>query len=206
VSVVDPEAEESQRYYLAVFTTQQLAESFMSECGLEGEPRPLHNGREFAWLAQSLRAPISNIAFDPVADAKTVEARWKVSVADLLNEHIVIDYSPWNYPVFVIEQPGGFACVEGQTSDGQEMRAVGFFTVKDKAEEYLKDANESGDIQQLADVDEARAFLEEISPVASAVALNIAVDNGQRSAKYCFSINTILEKYLVERKGRGDDR
>ena len=80
VSVVEPAPDNAQNYYLAVFTSQALAESFMEACGIEGEPRALNNGREFAWLVQSLRAPISNLAFDPEAESLQGAARWKVSI------------------------------------------------------------------------------------------------------------------------------
>ena len=52
VSVVEPGSDDSQTYYLAVFTEEQRAEEFMQTCGIDGEPRPLHNAREFAWLVQ----------------------------------------------------------------------------------------------------------------------------------------------------------
>ena len=201
VSVVEPGSEDSQTYYLAVFTEAQRADEFMQACGIEGEPRPLHNAREFAWLVQSLHAPISNLAFDPSSESNSVEARWKVSAQEVLDNLTAIDFSPWNYPIFVIQQPGGFASIEGDTSDGQQMRALGLFTTMEKAEEFLRDANETGVVRQLDDMPQARDFLEGVAADVTAVALNLTVDEGQRSAKYCFSIRTVLDKYLVEHDG-----
>ncbi len=197
VSVVEPESGDDQTYYLAVFTDQELAETFMKECGIDGDPKPLRNAREFAWLMQSLRAPISNLAFDPLAGAKSVEARWKVSVQEVLDKHIIADFSPWNYPVFLIEQSGGFACIEGQTSAGEQMRAIGLFTTEEKALQFLKDADETGMVRPLEDMSQTRAFLQSVSANANAMAIDLTVDGNQRRAEYCFSIKTILEKYLV---------
>ena len=50
VSVVDGDEAETDTHYLAVFTSEELANAFMAECQLGGQPRPLHNAREFAWL------------------------------------------------------------------------------------------------------------------------------------------------------------
>ncbi len=171
----------------------------MAECGIEGEPRPLHNGREFAWLAQSLRAPIRYLAFDPEAGTKHVTAAWKVSVDELLRNHIVIDYSPWNYPVYYIEQEGGLASVEGLSSSQQNLIAVGLFTSEQNAQQYLQDTGEAGTIHALHSLGEARRFCEQLLPDVTAVALNLTLSDGQRVAKYCFSIRTVLEKYLVEK-------
>lgn len=201
VSVVEPAPGDKQTYYLAVFTDEQRAEHFMQACGIEGEPRPLHNAREFAWLVQSLHAPISNLAFDPSAESKSVEARWKVSAQEVLDNLTAIDYSPWNYPIFVIQQPGGFASIEGDTSDGQQMRALGLFTTKENAEQFLRDASAAGVVRQLDDMNQARDFLASVAADVTAVALNLTADEGQRSAKYCFSIRTVLDKYLVEHDG-----
>lgn len=203
VSVVEHTPDDEPTYYLAVFTDEFLAVEFMRECGIDAEARPLHNSREFAWLAQSLRAPITNLAFDPLADSTSVEARWKVPVKDVLEKHIRVDYSPWNYPVFVVDQEDGFASVEGTTSQGDELRAIGLFTTKEKAEEYLSEADEQGFIRQLDDLPQVRSFLEDVSGDVSAVALNLSVQEGQRTAKYCFSIKTVLEKYLVEPDKKG---
>ena len=198
----DAETEDTSTYYLAVFTEQQRAEGFMEAFGLEGNPQPLHNGREVAWMAESLRHPVNNLAFDPSSESasaasKSVDARWKVTVQELLDNHIVVDYSPWNYPVFVIEQQNGFASVAGRASNGEEMSAVGLFTTQEKAEAFLRDAGETGTVQTLATLEQTREFLQSVLPEVTAVALDLTADGGQRSAQYCFSVQTVLEKYLV---------
>jgi len=194
----EPDSECGRTYHLAVFTRYDLAKAFAEHVGIEADPRPLCNAREFAWMAQSLRSPVDSLAFDPVPESKKVDARWKVSVRELIDNHLVIEYSPWNYPVFVIEQEGGFASVEGSTSRGENRRAVGVFTTTDTAQKFLEDAEETGTVQALDDVSQTRRFLESVSAEASAVALDLTVSHGQRSAKYCFSVQTLLDKYLVE--------
>lgn len=201
----ESQAEKNHTYYLAVFTGHDRAEGFMETYGLEGSPQPLHNGREVAWAAQSLREPVNNMAFDPSSESATtdsehVEANWKVSVQELLDNHIVVDYSPWNYPVFLIEQQDGYASVEGRASTGEEMRAVGLFTTREKAEKFLQNADETGHIRSLDTMQQAREFLESLLPDVVAVALDLTVDHNQRSAEYCFSVRTVLDKYLVEQQ------
>ncbi|MFO7903206.1 MAG: hypothetical protein R6U98_11120 [Pirellulaceae bacterium] len=199
----DSDVEETHTYYLAVFTERERAEGFMEAYGLEGGPQPLHNGREVAWVAESLRDPVNNLAFDPSSESASsessnVDARWKVTVQDLLENHIVVDYSPWNYPVFVIEQQEGFASVEGRASNGERMRAIGLFTTGEKAEAFLRDAEETGTVRPIATMHQTREFLRSVLPDVTAVALDLTADRGHRSAEYCFSIGTVLDKYLVE--------
>ena len=79
------------------------------------------------------------------------------------------------------------------------MRAVGFFTTSEKAEEYLRNARETGVVHTLDTMAQAREFLQGVADDATAVALNLQVEEGIRSAKYCFSIQTVLDKYLIDR-------
>lgn len=175
----------------------------MEAHGLQGGPQPLRNGREVAWMAQSLRAPVNQLAFDPSsesasAESNHVQARWKVTVQELLENHIVVDYSPWNYPVFVIEQQDGFASVEGRASNGERILAIGLFTTREKTDAFLRDAEETGTVRELKTMQQAREFLQSVLPDVTAVALDLTADRGHRAAEYCFSIRTVLDKYLVE--------
>ncbi len=197
VSVVEPGDAEPDIVYLAIFTSEQAADEFIRDCGIESSPRALRNPREFAWLLQSLREPVKSVAFDPVADSSVVESPWKVTIADLLANHVAGDYSPWNYPVFVIRLMTGFVCVEGSTSEGKERRAVGLFTRRDKAEECLGNCGLDGTIVCLDDLQQVRGFLQSIPPDITAVAMDPVIEMGHQSAQYCFSIPTLLEKYLV---------
>ena len=207
VSVVGsgPGADEAQM--LAVFTQQQAAVDFMHTCDVPGEPRALENAREFGWLLQSLRRPVTRVAFDPEPGQKDVQARWIVDVHSLLQDHLVMDMSPWNYPVFVIAQEAGFACIMGEANDVRQWTALCLFTTAEKARAYLELVEEDGTIQSLADRQQTRELLIELADSASAVALDPVVKAEQRSAQYCFSIQTLLEKYLVTRVNdpRGED-
>ncbi|MHB0960683.1 MAG: hypothetical protein ACYC0X_31885 [Pirellulaceae bacterium] len=199
VSVVEPQAPEPRAHHLAVFTDQQRAGAFMDHCQILGAPRALHNAREFGWLLQSLRHPVTRVAFDPQADSLTIECRWDVDVQELLERHLVPDYSPWNYPVFVIRQDHGYASIEGKTSQGSHWTAIAVFTSGTKAEAYLQFSGTSGTLQQLSDASQARSFLEEMAGGASAVALNPTVEGDTHAARHCFSIPTVLQKYLKDK-------
>ena len=197
VSVVDAQAEEPKAHHLAVFTDDELAASFMHHCQILGTPRQLLNAREFGWLLHSLRQPVTRVAFDPQPNSITVRSRWNVAVEDLLTRHLVPDNSPWNYPVFVIRQQPGCASIEGQSSDGSQWTAIGLFTSREKAEAYLQALVAVGTICELVDVTQARALLSEMAGSATAVALDPTINDGRHSATHCFSIQTILQKYLA---------
>ena len=112
-SVVDSSGEGDPVHFLAVFQDEQTASAFMHVCLILGQPRPLHNAREFCWLLQSLRDPVTHVAFDPEPDVPHVSARQQLSVRDLLQHHLVVDYSPWTYPIYAIAQAQGYASIDG---------------------------------------------------------------------------------------------
>ncbi len=196
-SVVDTDPGDQPVHLLAVFLEEEAAASFMATCNLLGTPRELGNAREFRWLLQSLRHPVTQVAFDPSPDGKEVSAKWRVAVDELLAQ-LIADRSPWNYPVFVIAQNEGFVSIDGSSSDDQPIKAVGLFTTSGKADTYLQATEESGTVLKLADMEQARSFLAALKDSTPAVALDPVVDNGQHIAKICFRIEMLLDKYLVE--------
>lgn len=194
-SIVDPETEAF--HLLVVYEQEQPAMDFMSRFGMEGEPRFLKNDREFAWLLLALRDPVTHVAFDPTIEQGVVETRWSVTVQKLLDDHLQADFSPWDYPCFVVALDAGFASIEGNASDGQPLTALALFTTKERAEAYMADASESGSVCELTSLDEARRFLEKLAPQVAGVALDPTVGEAGSTAKYCFELATVLEKYLV---------
>jgi hypothetical protein len=197
VSVVGAPTDPCTAHQLAVFTSDELAAAFMRHHQIPGTPRPLRNAREFGWLLQSLRHPVTRVAFDPQPDSTTVSSRWNVAVEELLARHLVPDNSPWNYPVFVVCRQQGYASIEGLSPDGSRWTAIGFFTGREKAEAYLQASSLVGTIRELSDVHQARALLSEIAGSATAVALDPTISEGRHSATHCFSIQTVLEKYVT---------
>ena len=203
-SIVDPGSKDQSNQSLAVFSDEQQALGFMGACEIMGTPRQINNDREFGWLLTSLHAPVLGVVFDPNPIIDNPPG-WEVSVRDLLENHLVIDNSPWNYPVYVVAKEQGFISIEDAGNDGQPLTAIGFFTNVEYVETYLKSASEVGTVCPIANVEEARSFLKQIHPRATAVAINPTVIDGQRTAKYCFTITTLLEKYLVTKKTSSED-
>lgn len=197
VSVVENHTDENAAHLLAVFTSSALATAFMDHCGIPGAPKSLLNAREFGWLLQSLRHPVTRVAFDPQPESSTVKSRWDVSVDDLLTRHLVPDNSPWNYPIFVLREATGYASIEGASADGSRWTAIAIFSSREKAEAYRQAARSAGAVSEIADMAEARDLLGAMSGSVSAVALDPTIHEGQHSAPYCFSLRTILDKYLV---------
>ena len=161
------------------------------------------NSREFAWLLQNIKPPVTRVAFDPAVEEADAPPRWSVGIPELLNDYLVIDYSPWNYPVYVLSQGEGFASIAGEVGEagnGEGMHAVALFTDQQLAREYLLGAGETGSILALHDLQETRDFLTAIASGANSIAVNPIAEDGKRTAKHCFSIKTVLDKYLVRQK------
>jgi hypothetical protein len=198
-SLVDPDtdADAEPTLMLVVYTESEVAVQFMSEFGMEDTPRMLFNDREFSWLLRSLRAPVTDVAFDPSPLGDKVGARWQVAVRELLATYLTADYSPWNYPVYAIAQDTGFVSINAAGGDGQPLTVLGLFTSESKADSYLEAADESGELCTLANLDETRIFLSALTELIGAVAVDPTVENDQRTAKHCFPLDTLLSKYLM---------
>lgn len=196
VSLVDPNVGPSTQW-LAVYTNESLAQKLMYQYQVLGSPRPLENAREFAWLVRSLKPPVTQVAFDPQPTDESINAAWKVSCRELLDDHLSIDYSPWNYPVFVIANDDGFVSIEERQADGAGQVALAVFTSEDRVSQYLQASGEAGTPCRLANVDEATRFFTGVSTLVDAVALDPQVSEGERTAKYCFRIDKLLTDYLV---------
>ena len=196
LSVVDSEETETQ--LLVVCSTEELALQLIQELEILSVPRPLQNDREFAWLLKSLIAPVTRVVFDPRPEDGRVNGRVLVSVEDLLNVHLRPDLSPWNYPVFAVAREDGFVSIDSDDGAGGIMTLLTLFTEKELATDYLKQTNQTGTLCRLGDVDQARRFLSSVDKsLAVAVALDPTVDGDQQTAKYCFAIEILLQKYLV---------
>lgn len=198
-SMVDPHAEAGGEptQMLVVYTQSDVAVQFMAEFGIPDTPRMLFNDREFGWLLQSLREPVTDVAFDPSPLGDKIDARWQVAVRELLEMHLTADYSPWNYPVYAIAQEAGFVSIDAAGSQGESLTVLGLFTSRDKAKGYLEAADESGELCTLTSLDEVRIFLMALTEQIAAVAVDPMVEQDQRTAKHCFPLEILLNKYLV---------
>lgn len=123
-SVIDSQDPGQPVHYLVIFTELEKAERVMAQWEISGSPRALSNAREFGWLLRSLQAPVSQIALDPEPTDDEVNARWSISVDEMLEQHLVVDYSPWSYPVYVLAQKDGFACIKGLVLTGDNWRPL----------------------------------------------------------------------------------
>lgn len=198
VSVVDTETEEPRAHYLAVFTSEEIADAFQRQCEVQGVTKRLGKAREFAWLLQSLREPTTQVAFDPDPKSKHVACRWRVAVRDLLTKHLVMDKSPWDYPIYVIRKDHGYASMVGVTSDGDRWTTVCVFSTHELADAFLKAAPDPGRVEELADLSAARALFEGLRDEVNAIAFDPTIDGERCTAQQCASIDTLLAKYLIE--------
>jgi len=190
---VDGDDDEA-RFAVAVFTALSGAEAFMAAAQFQGEPQALGSDREFAQFLAALRPPFTEVAFDSAPEGPNVNAQWTAGVADLLEKHLPAANSPWDYPVYVLDEGKGHASIDG--GGDEKMVAVALFTDRDLAETYLRGAKIDASLHALDDPGELADLLRSLSATATAVALNPTVDGGQRHAKTCVPVATLLEKYL----------
>ena len=183
---------------LVAFEEEQAALDFMGECRILGMPTPLRNAREFNWLLQSTRPPVVDVIFNPSAKLDEVASNsWCIAIRELRDRHLVVDNSPWSYPVYVIAQDDGFVSITGQDQSGNPIVAIGLFADAQRVTEYLQAAAQDGTPCELKNLEETRSFLTRMAKETGAVAWNPTVQGGQRSATHCFPIRTLLEKYLI---------
>ena len=98
-----------------------------------GTVAPLHNAREFHWLLSSVKPPVTQVVFEPRPDEHGLHGNYEIDISKLLTETLQVDYSPWNYPVFVIAHEHGFASIHGARDSGQEdMVALALFSSEEK--------------------------------------------------------------------------
>jgi hypothetical protein len=182
---------------LVVYTCEQAAIAFMDDHGLPGTPRPLANGREFRWLLDALRKPVTRVAFRSAnrrpAGASTLGGAGQNAAGRAsLGRSLALELSG------VRDRPRHRICQHPRLC--QRWPAVDrhrFFTTSERACDYLRDAGETGELCELTDLRLTRRFLDRLALEIFAVAVDPVVDDAGRTAKYCFDIATLLEKYLV---------
>ena len=201
-SIVEQE-EESDRHSLIVVTDTDESPDLMAKLGILGAPRLIHNAREFRWLVESLREPVTHVAFDidPVGAEPNPQAAY--SIEELLQDHLVIDFSPWNYPVYIVAVEEGFASIIGSREDESPFHAIAVFRSRERADAFMEVAGD-GEICELADLKDAVKFFTAMAEQVDAVALDPSHQEGQCLTDHCFAIETLLEKYLIEEKGSSD--
>ncbi len=196
-SIVDPDSSDQPVHHLAVYDELRMAIEFMHDFSILGAPRPMQNDREFLWLLQSLQAPVTQVALNPQPNDDGLRARWTISVRELMDDHLTVEYSPWNYPIYVVALDAGFICIGGQSNDGRDITAIGVFSNEALANKYLEAAGESGTTCELTSVEQATRFFSALDGKVAAAALDPVINDGRHTAKHCFELETLLTKYLV---------
>lgn len=206
LSIVNPESNSEPgepsdgeiRQMLVVCSSQELVMRLIYQFEILSSPKALHSDREFQWLLKSLKPPVTQVVFDPKPKGEDVNAVEIVDISELVDQRLKPDNSPWNYPVFAVAIEEGFLSIDADDGAGEIMTLIAIFSTKELALEYMEKAKRDGTLCKLSDLAQARKFVESVDPsFAVAIALDPEVRGEQRVAKYCFSIETLLEKYLV---------
>ncbi|MEX1042881.1 MAG: hypothetical protein WDZ51_19765 [Pirellulaceae bacterium] len=197
-SIVDPGDEsESPRQFLAIHTSEPLSLAFMQRFGIVGQPRKLNNDREFRWLLKSLKFPVTEVAFDPDPVEMNLNAAWVASVESIAEQHLHVDNSPWNYPVYIVDHGTGYASISGEDEAGNSMQLLNLFTTMEGAQGYLEHAQQKGEILCLPDVEQAREVVLSLKDQISAVAIDPEMVAGGGHSQYCIAVEPLLDKYLI---------
>ena len=197
-SIVDRTTGSETTQSLVACQHKEDAIAFIMRCGIVGVPRELRNDREFNALLRSLKPPVMNVVFDPCPHlGAEADHATQIGVGELLEQYLVVDYSPWNYPVFVVAQESGFVSIDGRDQRGQPIAAVGVFPDEQRVSSFLEAARQPGTPCPLATMQEARTFLTKVASQVVAVAWNPTVEDNRYVAEHCFTIETLLRKYLV---------
>lgn len=194
-SIVDP-SDDSQQLLVAL-TTEEKTLDFMQSFGILGAPRQLNNDREFAWLLESLRAPVTLVCFDPDPREEEVNAAWSTTIESLLQDRLEVDYSPWSYPVYLLRLESGFSSIKGADADANEMVVLCLFTNSQFAEEYLAASGDQGTVESIHSMAATRELMESLQGEIAAVAVDPEVRGQERIASHCIGLETLLSKYLI---------
>ena len=197
-SIVDPKDTDDQpQHILTTHSSEQVALSFMQQFAIIGEPRQLNNDREFRWFLKSLKLPVTKVAYDPEPVEFDINAKWTAKIKTLLEDFLIVDNSPWNYPVFVIKQEDGYSSTVGNDEEGQPITLLNLFTEEEKAKKYLTTEDGSGEVTTLHNMEHVREILLGLRESVSAVAMDPVYAENESSSQYCIGVEALLDKYLV---------
>ncbi|GAA4432508.1 hypothetical protein [Bremerella cremea] len=197
-SIVDPQdTDEQPQHILTTHSTESVALGFMQQFAIIGEPRQLNNDREFRWFLKSLKLPVTKVAYDPQPVEFDINAKWVSSIKRLLEEFLIVDNSPWNYPVFVVETDEGYSSISGNDENGASITLLNLFTEEEKAKAYAQKQEESGKVITLHNMKHVREILLGLRQSVSAVAMDPVFEENESSSQYCIGVDALLDKYLV---------
>ncbi len=197
-SIVDPQDTDDQpQHILTTHSTEQVALNFMQQFAIIGEPRQLNNDREFRWFLKSLKLPVTKVAYDPEPIEFDINAKWTAKIKTLLEDFLIVDNSPWNYPVYVIKQEDGYSSTIGNDEDGAPMTLLNLFTDEEKAKKYAATHDGFGEVTTLHNMEHVREILLGLRDSVSAVAMDPVYEENESSSQYCIGVEALLDKYLV---------
>ncbi|PQO35817.1 hypothetical protein C5Y96_09210 [Blastopirellula marina] len=197
-SIVDPQDTDDQpQHILTTHSNEQVALNFMQQFAIIGEPRQLNNDREFRWFLKSLKLPVTKVAYDPEPVEFDVNAKWIAKIKTLLEDYLIVDNSPWNYPVYVIKQQDGYSSTIGNNEDGEPITLLNLFTEEEKAKKYAQTEEGAGELMTLHNMEHVREMLLGLRESVSAVAMDPVYEENESSSQYCIGVDALLDKYLV---------
>ena len=196
-SIVDPQDTDDQpQHILTTHSSEAVALSFMQQFAIIGEPRQLNNDREFRWFLKSLKLPVTKVAYDPQPVEYDINAKWTASIKRLLEDFLIVDNSPWHYPVYIVETSDGYSSTIGTSENGEQMTLLNLFTEEEKAKSYAKTQG-GGEVITLHNMEHVREILLGLRESVSAVAMDPVYEQEESSSQYCIGLDALLDKYLV---------
>jgi uncharacterized protein (DUF952 family) len=203
VSLVDVQSQsDPQPQSLALFGTYERAAEFVEQMAGFAGIKAIRNARELQWLLSSLKEPVVEAVLDPAIDRPEIVGTWRRTVRELLEWHIQIDRSPWNYPVYLLRSTGterGWSLI--RAGGGKHWFSfVAMFTSDTWAENYrrqVEDEDGPHELVKAGSMQILRAILEELGSEIAGVAVNPEFEQGVRKCENCLEIGRLLGHYLT---------
>ncbi len=186
-------------FAIVMFSSTEKLERFLAAAGIEGEPLAVESEKLFIRFLYKLQAPFTAIAFDPLPDVAGSHALWTVSVQSLLQEHLPLAQSPWEYPLYALSGVDDWEMIDGARSDGDSMFLLCLFCSEQTATAYADALDKKVTPQEIETPEALRLLVSGLLPAITAVAFDPAIgEDGTPIAGTCMSSDTILEKYIPE--------
>lgn len=202
--------EETPEFAVLVFSEENLAAEFVTASGLEdAEVRFVRDERELARVLVPQRDPVTHVALDVKLEGNGHLTLTCVPIPEMLHKHLLKARSPWDYPVFLLELPGGgFAGIrvalptEGSAENGPPKAGsvIALFTTNQNAKTYRQGmSNPSGvKIYPVETPVRLREILQEVARDVFAVALDpVITEDGIHKTPQCMEVGKFLGTFLM---------
>ena len=187
------DAQGEARLAVAVFSSTELAEAYMTEMELQGKLATFTDAADFWHFLQGMKAPAADVVFDlHVAPEGHLEGDTRTR-DELLTKHLPVVHA-WSYPLYVLRQGEGYAEVSGSAVGRGTVHLAALFTDRERAGLFQQETGETATLEPLANAAAFAAFLQHSK--LEGVILNPDSPSQGFAEQLCIDKETLLRKYL----------